>query len=137
MHATVDSRPTTIRVRSRQEGISGMRLPDEDELISALGEPRLRDERQPWTYNTLSFDLVSGEDRVELEISPSYGDLSFVWSRDGVTLVTLQASDVQYLSVEHQKAREYVVARFIEASSLRPMRIQVRPSVSLFWGTEP
>jgi hypothetical protein len=114
-----------------------MRLPDEVQLISALGEPRLADEGRPWSYNTLSFHLASGEDRVELELAPSYGDLRFLWSRDGTTLVALQANRVEDVSVEHEKGREYLVARFAEESRLRPVRIQVRPSVSLFWGTEP
>jgi hypothetical protein len=113
-----------------------MRLANELELISALGEPRLADEGQPWSYNTLTFERASRDDRIELEVAPSYGDLRFHWSRDGETVVRLQVSGVEALSVEPEKGREYLVARFPDASRLRPLRIQLRPSVSLFWGTE-
>ena len=114
----------------------GMRLPDELELLALLGEPRVEDAEQPWRYNHLVFVTGSNRDEVEIQLWPSHGDMQVHWEKGGVSLVSLQLAGVDGLYVETEKGREYLVVGFEEDSRIRPPRIQLRPRVSIYWGTE-
>jgi hypothetical protein len=113
------------------------RLPDKHDLLALLGEPRLADAGVPWAYNRLTFELTRGEDQIEATVAPGYGDLLIRWTRNGESLVTIQLGGVRALTVEKVKQRESLVAHFEESSRLRPLRLQLLPQVSVFWGTEP
>jgi len=114
-----------------------IQLPKEHDLVAALGEPRLADPGVPWAYNRLTFEVARDRDRVEVTVSPGYGEVLIGWQRDGEVLVTLQLGNVAALAVEREHEREYLVARFPDTREVRPLRVQLSPAVSVFWGTGP
>src|SRR5258708_1950295 len=83
--------------------------PSVHDLVEALGEPRLADPGVPWAYNRLTFEVARDRDRVEVTVSPGYGEVLIGWQRDGEVLVTLQLGDVAALAVEREHEREYLV----------------------------
>ena len=111
-------------------------MPEEHELLALLGEPRLADPHIPWMYNRLSFEITSGNDVVELTVEPASGDLLLQW-RGEEPRVTLELHGVETLAVETEHGREYLVAGFPDSFRERPLRLQLRPRFSVYWGTGP
>jgi hypothetical protein len=100
-------------------------------------EPSLADAGVPWAYNALRFETQRGtNDRVICEIEPGYERLEIRWSRDGVDLIHLDLHWVNQLLVENEGGREALVARFRD-DHLLPLRLQLRPSIHIRWGTDP
>jgi hypothetical protein len=111
-------------------------FPKEHELISLFeSEPRLTDSDLPWTYNTLTFELTRGKDKVECEIHPGYEQLEFRWFRGTDELVVLELRDVRGLEAEQSRDTDSLIVKFREEGSLRDLRIRLRPSIHVLWGT--
>jgi hypothetical protein len=111
-------------------------FPSQHELISLFeSEPRLTDPDLPWTYNTLNFELIRGDERVEVEIHPGYEQLAFRWLRGSDELAIFELRAVKGLEIDQSHETESLVVKFSEGSNLRDLRIRVRPSFHLLWGT--
>ena len=113
-------------------------FPENWELIEFFeSEPLLLDPAPAagWFYNRLTFETVRGEDAVRCEIEPGYRTLQFVWSRAGRELVSLDMRAISGLSIEKHGDKEILAAMFQE-DFLLPLRIQLKPTVHVFWGTK-
>jgi hypothetical protein len=112
-------------------------FPESWELIEFFeGEPILLDPDPPsnWFYNRLTFETVRGEDSIRCEIEPGDHALRLAWARAGKELVALDVRGVSGLSIEKWADKEILVASF-DRDSLLSLRIQLKPSVHIFWGT--
>jgi hypothetical protein len=111
-------------------------FPEAYELISFFEvEPRIADAGVPWAYNQLDFVTERDGNRLQCVIEPGYESLVFRWSKKGAVILELDVKQVKGLAVEDHAGRETLVASFQERHPLLPLRIQLRPTVSVFWGT--
>jgi hypothetical protein len=71
--------------------MNSMQLPKQWELIGLFeSEPVLTDPNLPWVYNGLTFSVEREGEAIEVEISPSYGQLAVELRRaDGTTRLRL------------------------------------------------
>jgi hypothetical protein len=109
-------------------------LPDEHELISFFQTlPSLADPQEPWAYNHVTFRSRSEDDRAEVtfEMSPSYAVVKITWEERGRNRAHLLLDHVGTLSVDSREDR--LVMTFEDAVGLGPLRLGLRPHVSLFW----
>jgi len=56
------------------------------------------------------------------------------WWHGDQELVSLDANWVNGLEIETRDGREVLIASFSEERQLLPLRIQLKPSVHVFWG---
>lgn len=112
-------------------------FPEESALRQLFGvDPALLDPNAAWRDNALSFESVSGADQLECLIEPVYGTLTIRWSRGGKELVYLDLTRVRGLSTDQYRGRDSLLAFFDERTGFKPLRIQVRPTVHVSWGTK-
>jgi hypothetical protein len=113
-----------------------MKLPESYELVGLFGsEPRLADHGVPWVYNRLTFSTSAGAEKVEVAISPSFGQVSLIWRQGDQTRVTLELNNVESLAVEESPPT--LVIGFEESLPLGSLRLRLGPHVSLFWTIHP
>jgi hypothetical protein len=119
--------------------MNSMQLPKQWELIGLFeSEPVLTDPNLPWVYNGLTFSVEREGEAIEVEISPSYGQLAVELRRaDGTTRLRLDLNGVERLAVDEHGDRAALVASFVDASPLRDLRLQLSPHVSVLWGIDP
>jgi hypothetical protein len=106
-------------------------LPKEQD-ISAFFEvaPTLSDPDVPWCYNAITFQFESGENRIEVEISPSYESFTLRWWQENRVAVSLALNGVTSLSIVHE-------GRFLEARGReRVLRLQLRPDINVDYRVE-
>ncbi len=115
----------------------GMKIfPEQYELISLFeSEPVLIDTSAPWTYNRLEFTRTIGENRIECIIEPSDATLRIRWSQHGMLVIDLDLHKVHGLTVESVNGVDALIADFREGSGVSPLRVQLKPSIHVFWGT--
>ncbi len=87
-----------------------------------------------WPYASVSFTTVRGEYVVAFSVSPGSEDAALTLSRDDQQLVPLTVSGVESVAVEKLHGAEELVLRFREWR-LAPLRLRLKPSVSVTWGT--
>ena len=110
-------------------------LPAEHELLSVFeAEPELLDNGVPWAYNSVRFRMVRGQDQLTCEIEPASEQLRIAWHQAGAELLALDLSEVSALVVEAERGLESLVATF-RNNHVKPLRLQLRPRIHLFWGT--
>jgi len=110
-------------------------FPEEHDLIALFEcEPILTDKGVPWSYNHLTFTTARGDDRIVCGIEPGYHTLKFEWSKGGERLVSLDLNCVAGIRTENQGGTEALVVAFRD-KNLTPLRIQLKPCVSVSWGT--
>ena len=90
--------------------------------------------RMYWPYASVSFTTVRGHYVVAFSVNPGYEDAALTLSRDAQELVALTVSGVESVTVEKLHAAEELVLRFRE-QRLTPLRLRLKPSVSVTWGT--
>ncbi len=111
-------------------------FPEEHELISLFeGEPALADARDPWFYNDLTFTTRRGNELLVCEMEPGCDTLKVAWSRDEVILVSLSLKFVSGMEVERGPASEALVVQ-CQDRHLLPLRIQLKPTIAVSWGTD-
>ena len=110
-------------------------FPEEHDLIALFEcEPVLADKDVPWSYNHLTFKTTRGLDQIVCEIEPGYHTLKFEWKQNAQSLVTLDLNWVAGLTAELTGQAEALIATFRD-EHLKPLRIQLKPNVSVSWGT--
>ncbi len=116
-----------------------LELPDEHELIAFFEcEPELSDtEFDSWAYNELRFTTVRESDKVVVEISAGWGELSISWERDGRQLVWLKLINLEELALEMQRDDELLVATGTHADQNATLILRLKPAVAIKYGQEP
>lgn len=112
-------------------------FPENWELIELFeAEPELANPElgSNWAYNTLTFSTVRNEDRVRCVIEPGESFLQLEWSRNGKEIVSLVVRWVSGMTIEGSNGKEVLVVIF-DSERLLPLRVQLKPSVHVFWGT--
>src|SRR5579859_4063689 len=108
-------------------------LPSAEELISFFGsEPHLADPGVPWAYNRVTFTCVLGEDRIQLAMSASYGEVHLVWRRLGQPHVELSLCEVAAVELEEVPSQACLRLKF-DKPELGRLVLRLRPRVSLEW----
>ena len=110
-------------------------FPEQHDLIALFEcEPLLTDKGVPWSYNHLTFTTTRGHDRIVCEIEPGYHTLKFEWSKSDERLVSLDLNWVAGITTDIQGQTEAMIVTFRD-KKLMPLRIQLKPHVSISWGT--
>ena len=111
-------------------------FPEQHDLIALFEcEPISTDEAVPWCYNLLTFETTRGDAQITCEIEPGNQALKFRWSSSSQQLVLLDVDGIAGIQVELNEKTEAMIVTF-ENNKLTPLRIQLRPHVSVLWGTE-
>ncbi len=111
-------------------------FPEQHELIGLFeSEPTLTDAGIPWAYNLLRFTRTIGTSSIECVIEPGYEVLHFRWVQSGIEVVNLDLRSVSGLTIECGSGRETLVAHYREGLGVKPVRIQISPTVHISWGT--
>jgi hypothetical protein len=112
------------------------RFPEEHELISFFEcEPKVLDPGIPWVYNHLEFRSVRGPDEFFAAIEPGAESVRFWWRRDEKELVSLSLGQVSGIALEMSAQREIMVLHFRRSVGALDLRIQLKPTPYLEWGT--
>jgi hypothetical protein len=114
-------------------------FPQDWQLIGLFEcEPSLLDPDVPWVYNRLRFLTERGPDRVECEIEPASEIVEVRWWQSGLLRLHLDLRWVRSLAVEEGPVHEALVAEFRYGRGfVNPLVLQLRPHVSVSWGTNP
>jgi hypothetical protein len=112
-------------------------FPQDWQLIGFFGcEPTLLDPGIPWVYNRVTFQTERNGELVVCEIEPASEIMDITWSQSGKVRLELKLSWVRSLAVVESAATEALVAEFRYGGQyLLPLRLQLRPSVMVTWGT--
>jgi hypothetical protein len=111
-------------------------FPQEHELIGLFeSEPRLADAKVPWAYNHLWFSRTIGDNLIECEIEPGYETVKLRWTRNGAEIINLGLHWVAGIRVETRPGMEALVVEFRNINNLLPLRLQLRPTIHVAWGT--
>lgn len=112
-------------------------FPNNADLRELFGvEPALLEPDAPWDQNVLSFESISGDDRVECIIEPVYGMFTLRWVHREREMVYFDLSRVTGLRLDRYRGRVSLLALFGEDTGLKPLRIQMHPAVHVSWGTQ-
>ena len=110
-------------------------FPENWELLEfSEAEPQLADPGGVWFYNRVTFSTIRGEDEVRCAIEPAEYVLDLQWCRGGKELVSLAVRRVRGLMIEKNSGKEVLVVT-LDNDHLLPLRVQLKPSVHVFWGT--
>ena len=113
-----------------------MTLPPEHELLELFEvEPVLRDQRIPWAYNTVTFTTRRGSDEVCCVLEPGFSGIEVTWTREGRVIVQLAVGRVEAVRAETDSWGERLVAVFNDKAAWSPLIVQLKPFVSVKWGT--
>jgi hypothetical protein len=114
-------------------------FPQDWQLIGLFEcEPSLLDPGVPWVYNRLRFLSVRDQERIECEIEPASEIVEIRWWQSGLLRLHLDLRWVRSLVVEESSEREALVAEFRYGRGfVYPLVLQLRPNVSVSWGTSP
>ena len=113
-----------------------MILPGKLELLELFEvEPVILDSDVPPSYNTLTFTSVRGQDVVRCQILPGEGDITFDWTHAGRPKLHLRVGAAETLRVELGRDAEALVAAFSDRSGLVDLRIQLKPTIRVAWGS--
>lgn len=111
-------------------------FPELYELAYFFGvEPEVTDRDVPWRYNRLTYRASFGQDEVECQIEPGYGQLVVVWLRSEALMVRLEMQGVESLRLESEKNMRRLVATFGSHGPL-DFELQVSPAVHIRWGNQ-
>jgi len=115
-----------------------MTIPAVSELAEFFGaRPTLSDDPSlPAHYQELGFEVRRGEYLVACRIQASCGDLALSIVRDSIAIVALEVSSIVEVRIDRGPAGSALVARFSEASGLRPLTLRLAPVPHVAWGTE-
>ena len=112
-------------------------FPEKHDLLAFFEcEPIIKYDDSPWFYNHLTYTINRGEDRIVCEIEPGDEILKFQWFKNDDRIVCLDLNWVSGLKIETKKESEAMIATFRD-KNLVPLRIQLRPNVSISWGINP
>jgi hypothetical protein len=115
-----------------------LELPEEHELIAFFEcEPQLLDTEVVWAYNELRFTTVRGSDKVVVEISAGWGELSVSWERDGQQLAWLKLINLEKLQVEMQRDDELLVTTGTHGDQNATLILRLKPVVAIKFKQEP
>lgn len=113
-----------------------MNIPPEHELLELFeAEPVVLEPGMPWVYNSLTFTTQRGQDDVRCVLVPGYSEIELTWTRDGRVLVQLSVEHVEAVRAETDGSGERLVATFNEKAMLLPLILNLKPFVSVQWGT--
>lgn len=111
-------------------------FPQEHDLISLFEcEPILGEAGVPWFYNEITFTTRRGNDLLVCEMEPAHDTFGVIWSSDGVPLVSLDVKRVSGMEAEFSPASDALIVHFRDRNLL-PLRLQLKPTIAVFWGTD-
>jgi hypothetical protein len=114
-------------------------FPEDWQLIGLFeGEPEVLDPEMPWSFNTLRFEFRRDLDRLRCLLLSADEGLEIHWWQADLLRLHLSLNWVRSLVVEITAGSDILVAHFRYGRGfVSPLRIQLRPHVSIAWGTEP
>ena len=109
-------------------------FPEDYELISFFEvEPEVLDKDVIWFYNTLTFSIKRGDEKVTLYISPAYGDIEIFWERTNELKIHWKLFNIQAIKIEKKDDKEYM--RIISSNEyMDDCFFFIKPSIKLIGG---
>lgn len=89
-----------------------------------------------WYYNTLTFAIRRGIDKIVCILSPSYGDMQLIWSQGNREILNLEISHIKTIKVVNEHNTEALHVEFKESIPLERLHIRMKPDIHVLWGTK-
>jgi len=113
-----------------------LQLPDEIDLISFFEvEPTLGSLDTPWEYNSITFEIVRGEDHVLFHLEPDVGELKFSWLQANIPRTNLKIDGITQISVHLMKNDEFLIASNGDKDPRQLLQIRLKPNISVELGS--
>ena len=90
------------------------KIPEEFELLSFFEvEPSKLDEDPnfPFFYNSLQYNIVNDSERIEVHLSPAYGDMEIIWEQQGPLKFNWRVYHIESLQIEKKDGLEYLIIK--------------------------
>ena len=109
-------------------------IPEEFELMSFFeNEPKKQDIDVPFYYNLLKYVVTSENERIEVNISPSFGDIEIFWEQNNNLKFNWRLYDICSLKIEKKDKQEYLVIKF-NAKNISDCYLWVKPNFKIIGG---
>jgi len=111
-------------------------IPEEYELTSFFEvEPLKLDKEAPLRYNTVTYVKKNGLEKIEIHISPAYGDIEIFWEQNNELKINWRFYDIKSLKIEKKDNKEYLIVKF-NAENMSECYLWVKPSFKIIGGME-
>jgi hypothetical protein len=111
-------------------------IPEEYELTSFFEvEPIKLDKKVPFKYNTVTYVIINGPEKIEIHISPAYGDIEIFWEHNNELKINWRLYDIRSLKIERKESKEYLIINF-NAENMSDCYLWVKPNFKIIGGME-
>ncbi|MDJ1183220.1 hypothetical protein [Roseofilum casamattae] len=119
-------------------------FPDLHELIRFFEvEPEPTDDNIPCFYDGLTFQNNFGDDRIRVDIVPSYGEIDFDWTKNNIPIASLQLREIEALILRNEwnpetneRTIETLVATFRDKTRYLDFGLRLQPHIQIRWGNK-
>ena len=111
-------------------------IPEEYELMSFFEVEPIKADKDsyiPFYYNVLTYVVTNERERIEVNISPSYGDIEIFWEQDNVLKFNWRFYDIQTLEIEQKDNQECMRITF-NTENMTDCFLWVKPNFKIIGG---
>jgi len=109
-------------------------LPEEYELMSFFEtEPIKLDPNVPFHYNHLTYIIKNKNEKIEVHISPAYGDIEIFWEQNDILRFNWRLYDIESLKIDNKDGMECLIIKFIP-ENISDCYMWVKPSFKIIGG---
>ncbi|MBS2101214.1 hypothetical protein [Carboxylicivirga linearis] len=111
-------------------------LPEEFELMSFFEVEPIKADKDsdvPFYYNILTYVIKSDLEKIEIIISPSYGDIEIFWEQNNILKFNWRFYDIETLKIEKRDNIECMKITF-DSENMSDCFLWVKPSFKIIGG---
>ncbi len=109
-------------------------IPEEYELMSFFEvEPKKQDSDVPFYYNILTYVIKNDSERIEVNISPSYGDIEIFWEQNSILKFNWRFYDIDTLKIEKKDNQECLKIIF-NSENMTDCFLWIKPNFKIIGG---
>ena len=111
-------------------------IPEEHELMSFFEVEPIKvdkDSTFPFYYNILTYVVTNDQERIEVNISPSYGDIEIFWEQEKKLKFNWRFYDIKTLKIEKKDNLECLKITF-NSESMTDCFLWVKPNFKIIGG---
>lgn len=111
-------------------------IPEEFELLSFFEVEPVKSDKDsdvPFYYNLLTYVIENDNEKIEVHISPSYGDIEIFWAQNSILKFNWRLYDIETLKIVRKDDHDCLIIAF-ESENIADCFLWVKPFFKIIGG---
>jgi len=103
--------------------------PEEYELLSFFEVEPIKSDKDsevPFYYNLITYVIENDSEKIEVNMSPSYGDIEIFWTQNNILKFNWRLYDIETLKIEKKDGHDCLIITFT-AENMTDCFLWVKP----------